>query len=139
MNNITIFYDSYCPLCVSEMMQLKDLDTKGKIDLVDINQEDFEKNHPLIDREKANNVLHGQVESGELLTGLDVTYYAWKCVGRKPWLAVLRWPVIRFFADLCYLFFAKYRYTFSFILTGQRRCSICETNNPSVNECRKNN
>lgn len=45
-----------------------------------------------------------------LLLGLDVTYQAWKLVG-KGWLyASLRLPNIRPFADWLYIKFANNRY-----------------------------
>ncbi|MGB2287813.1 MAG: DCC1-like thiol-disulfide oxidoreductase family protein, partial [Porticoccaceae bacterium] len=55
----------------------------------------------------------------------DVTYRAWVLVGKRKWVAVLRWPLIKGFADIGYLFFARNRYTISRLLTGQSRCDSC--------------
>ena len=70
---LTIFYDSHCPLCMAEMIQLKDLDTQKKIKFADLHADDFCTLFPYIDRSKANLILHGELPSGEILLGLDVT------------------------------------------------------------------
>ena len=42
-----------------------------------------------------------------MIFGSDVTHQAWRTVGRKPWLALLRWTIIRWFSDIAYRIFAK--------------------------------
>ena len=44
---------------------------------------------------------------------------------KKKWLMLLRLPVVRWFSDIGYLVFARYRYDISYLLTGQRRCEPC--------------
>lgn len=111
-----IFYDGKCPLCSKEMQQLKHADTRNQIVLEDINKDDFEDRYNYIKRQDAQAFLHGQSDSGEMLYGLDVTFAAWKAVGRHSWLKILQLPVIRFFADLGYWVFAKYRLQISSVL-----------------------
>ena len=108
---LTIFHDGNCPLCSKEIDQLKVLNRDDKLSFEDIQAEDFVERYPQIDKREANRILHGQLASGEMIYGLDVTCLAWKTVGKHRWLAILRWPVIRWFADLVYLFFARYRNT----------------------------
>jgi predicted DCC family thiol-disulfide oxidoreductase YuxK len=122
---LTLFYDGYCPLCVAEMKMLAELDKPGRLRLVDITAADFEERFPHVDRAEANRILHAQWSDGRMIYGLDVTHQAWKVVGKKPWLAILRWPIVRWFADLAYLGFAYNRYSISWLLTGQRRCESC--------------
>lgn len=122
---LTIFYDSYCPLCVKEMLQLSELDQKLQLGFVDINASDFHQTHPDIDKDKANAILHGKTDLGEVILGLDVTCRAWQIVNKHRWLKVLRWPLIKTIADVGYLFFAHNRYWLSYILTGQARCKSC--------------
>ncbi|TQV73165.1 DUF393 domain-containing protein [Aliikangiella marina] len=122
---LTIYYDSYCPLCVKEMLQLSELDKQHALDFVDINAPDFSKQHPDIDKEKANAILHGKTQNGELLLGLDVTCAAWRAVDKHRWLSLLRWPIIKVIADMGYRFFARNRYWLSYVLTGQSRCEAC--------------
>jgi predicted DCC family thiol-disulfide oxidoreductase YuxK len=128
---LTIFYDSQCPLCLAEMQQLKGYDDLGRLNFVNLNTDNFSQRYPHIDPVRANRILHGQLETGEILLGLDVTYRAWSLVGKHKWLALLRWPIIRHLADGFYLLFARYRYGISYLLTGQSRCTgICALDNP---------
>ena len=129
LESLTIFYDGYCPLCVKEMRHLKKLDSNEKLNLVDLNDEYFESDFPEISAHKAMTRLHGylfQNNTKQLVTGLDVTYYAWRMVGKGWLVAPLRWPIISWFADKAYLWFAKHRFTISEWLTGQPRCESCK-------------
>ncbi|WP_372883222.1 thiol-disulfide oxidoreductase DCC family protein [Psychromonas sp.] len=125
-----IFYDGNCPLCSKEMQHLKRADRADKIQLEDLNSDDFNQRFPHINRDHAMAVLHGQNENGEMLFGLDVTCLAWQSVGKYPCLRALRWPVIRPVADRVYLLFAKYRNPISSFLMPQNACAngACTTN-----------
>lgn len=118
----TVFYDGACPLCMAEMRHLMKRNQKNTLNFVDINHPTFELEYPDLDKNALNARIHGRWDSGEMLTGLDVTYMAWKQVGMGWLYATLRWPLIRFFADKIYLVFARHRYRISHWLTGQRRC-----------------
>lgn len=121
MTQLTIFYDGTCPLCAKEMAALAKHDVENKIQTIDIYSEAF-PDYPQIDADAANTILHALDENGKLLLGLDVTYQAWRLVG-KGWLyAPLRWAIFKPVADWCYLRFAKNRYKVSFWLTGKSRC-----------------
>jgi len=118
----TIFYDGKCPLCVHEMRKLMALNTKGQLKFVDIH---FLEQYPQFSQipfEQANRILHGVTANGTLLLGLDVTYEAWRSVGRQLWVTPLKWRWVRFFADPIYLWFARNRFTISRWITGQARC-----------------
>ena len=122
---LTIFYDGHCPLCVKEMTHLAALDKGQKMKLVDIQQDGFSETYPSIDSQAAKNILHALDNDGKLLLGLDVTYLSWALVGKGFWIAPLRWPVIRWFADRAYLYFARNRYKISGWFTGQEKCESC--------------
>lgn len=124
---LTIFYDSYCPLCNAEINQLKAYDNDNQLSFEDINAVDFVQRYPYVDKLKANRVLHGQLKNGGMIYGLDVTCMAWKTVGKHRWLSILRWPVIRWFADLAYLFFARHRNRISSLLTGNKKDIECQS------------
>jgi predicted DCC family thiol-disulfide oxidoreductase YuxK len=113
------------------MRHLHQADSNNKILFVDINANDFQSNYPTINKDEANRILHGWVADGSLILGLDVTCKAWSLVGKGRWLVVLRWPLIKPVADLFYLFFAKYRNSISWWLTGQRRCNSCRLDRKS--------
>ncbi|MCH2159958.1 MAG: DUF393 domain-containing protein [Oleiphilaceae bacterium] len=118
---LTVFYDGTCPLCAKEMNALRAYDEKAKLNLVDIHSEAF-SSHPDIDPTAAMTILHGKIDN-QIILGLDVTAAAWKAVDRKPWVQALRWPVMRWFADRAYLWFARNRYRLSWMLTGRSRCA----------------
>ena len=121
MDSLTIFYDGTCPICTREMRALKQHDKASRIMLVDIFHPDFE-HYPQIDAQEAATVLHALDENHHLWLGLDVTYHAWKLVG-KGWLyAPLRWPLVKPIADWAYLHFANHRYTISKWILGSRKC-----------------
>ena len=122
---LTIFYDGTCPLCKKEMDALREYDQRKTLDLVDIHSDAF-RAHPDIDPLEAMTILHAKDASGQVLLGLDVTAAAWKAVDKKPWVQSLRWPIIRWFADRAYLWFARNRYRLSWLLTGQSTCSTGE-------------
>ncbi|GAL35482.1 cell division inhibitor [Vibrio maritimus] len=122
--SLTLFYDGHCPLCVKEMTALKKHDTDNVIQLVDIFSETFE-DYPDIDQKAASERLHAYDENGVLWEGLDVTYQAWRLVGRGHYYAFTRWPLLRPICDWCYLKFARHRYTVSGLLTGKKRCDNC--------------
>jgi predicted DCC family thiol-disulfide oxidoreductase YuxK len=123
---LTIFYDGHCPLCTAEMNTLQSLDTQKKLRLEDIHAKDFQYNYPYIDPIEADKLLHGQLDTGQIIKGLDVTCLAWKLVEKHKWMQMLRWPVIRFFADISYRFFARYRHQISSFVTGKPRCATCQ-------------
>ena len=124
---LTLLFDSYCPLCTAEMKLLGNLDIERKLIFVDIHAVDFSNRFPAVDPVLANKILHGIYEDGSIIFGLDVTHQAWRAVGQKPWLAILRWPIIRWFTDFAYVIFAKNRYAISWLITGKKRCVPCAT------------
>lgn len=122
MSVLTLFYDGFCPLCVREMAQLRQIDKQGALQLVDIQLAESQALYPQIDFAEASRILLALTADGRLLRGLDSTHAAWSAVGLGYRTAWLRWPVIRWFADKAYLYFAANRYRISYWLTGQARC-----------------
>jgi predicted DCC family thiol-disulfide oxidoreductase YuxK len=118
----TLFYDGLCPLCEKEMTHLIKRDKDKKIVFEDISLPDFSQRYPDLCLQELNARIHGKLEDGTMITGLDVTHKAWSLVGVTWLYAPLRWPVIRWFADKLYLVFAKHRYKISYWLTGKKRC-----------------
>ena len=122
MSVLTLFYDGFCPLCVREMAQLRQIDKQGVLQLVDIQLAESQALYPQIDFSEASRILLALTADGHLLRGLDSTHAAWSAVGLGYRTAWLRWPVVRWFADRAYLYFAANRYRISYWLTGQARC-----------------
>jgi len=129
---LTIFYDGYCPLCLFEMRKLKRFDHLKNITFVDIQEPSFSTHYPQLDWRALNARIHGYLPDGSLISGLDVTYLAWKLVGKGWVYAPLRWPVVSWFADIAYNIFAKHRYRISYLLTGKKRCVPCEIKSEKI-------
>jgi predicted DCC family thiol-disulfide oxidoreductase YuxK len=110
-----------------EMRKLYTLDRVGKIHFVDIHSAQFDTHFPQFNKSALDAKIHGLLEDGSLVTGLDVTYHAWQRVGKGWVYRPLRWPVIKWFADLGYLWFAKNRHRLSRLLTCKTRCDTCES------------
>ena len=131
---LTIFYDSYCPLCSTEINQLKAYDSNNQLLFEDIHAVDFVQHYPYIDKVEANKLLHGQLSNGDIIYGLDVTCMAWTAVGKHRWIAILRWPGIRWISDRAYEFFARHRNTISSLVMNKKKymsdranCKSCKT------------
>lgn len=107
------------------MRQLKAKDKQQKLQFENIWANNFAQRFPRIDIAEANRILHGQKSNGDIIYGLDVTHAAWSAVGRGWMTAALRWPVIKWFADKGYLFFARNRNGISKLITGNSRCLQC--------------
>jgi predicted DCC family thiol-disulfide oxidoreductase YuxK len=107
------------------MDHLKKLNSEANLAFENIYAADFSQRFPHIDRQAADLILHGQLQSGEIIYGLEVTYQAWALVGKRHWVAILRWPLFKQCADLGYRFFAKYRHSISRLVMGKARCERC--------------
>ncbi|QFU06641.1 hypothetical protein FIU82_16750 (plasmid) [Pseudoalteromonas sp. THAF3] len=128
---ITLFYDAQCPLCVAEMRKLKKADMQDEVQLVDIHDSHTMAAYPQVQFSAANRILHAVDEQGQLYLGLDATVRVWRQVGKMRWLAVLRWPVIKWFADIAYRLFARYRLPVSRLLMPSQ-CANNQCRNPKT-------
>ena len=111
MHNRFIFlFDGGCPLCLRETRFLKRKDVSNKINFIDINNDNY---NPLLYQDitytEAMSTLHGILENGDIIKGLDVLAYAYKLIG----LGWVYYPLkIKFLSPLLRLFYqywAKYR------------------------------
>jgi len=113
---LTIFFDGMCPMCIAEMQHLKQQDSDNEIVLIDIHETADLALYPQIQFAAAMSVLHGIYE-GKILKGLSVTHRAWTIVGKGLWVAPLEWPVIKPLSHQVYLLVAKYRHPISSFLS----------------------
>ena len=108
-NKLTFLFDGGCPLCLREKNFLKRRDSLNQISFVDINSEDYEQNLFNISYSEAMSNLHGIMENGEIIRGLDVLAYSYELVG----LGWVYYPLkIKFLSPLLrmgYRYWAKYR------------------------------
>lgn len=109
-NKLIFLFDGGCPLCLRETNFLKSKDELNKIDFVDINNVDY---NPILFKDisyaEAMSNLHGILENGNIIKGLDVLAYSYELIGLGwvyyPLKIQSLAPVLRLF----YKYWAKYR------------------------------
>ena len=109
-NKLIFLFDGGCPLCLRETNFLKSKDELNKIDFVDINNVNY---NPVlfkgISYVEAMSNLHGILENGNIIKGLDVLAYSYELIGLGwvyyPLKIEFLSPVLR----LIYKYWAKYR------------------------------
>ncbi len=109
-NKLIFLYDGGCPLCLRETNFLKSKDELNKIEFVDINNVNY---NPILFKDisyaEAMSNLHGILENGNIIKGLDVLAYSYELIGLGwvyyPLKIELLAPVLRLF----YKYWAKYR------------------------------
>ena len=107
---LIFLFDGGCPLCLRETNFLKSKDELNKIDFVDINNVDY---NPILFKDisyaDAMLNLHGILENGNIIKGLDVLAYSYELIGLGwvyyPLKIEFLAPVLRLF----YKYWAKYR------------------------------
>ena len=109
-NKFIFLFDGGCPLCLRETRFLQKKDISNKINFIDINIESYNPSlYKDISYKEAMSNLHGILENGEIIKGLDVLAYSYKLIG----LGWVYYPLkIEFLAPLLrliYQYWAKYR------------------------------
>ena len=109
-NRFIFLFDGACPLCFRETSFLKKKDVLNKINFVDISNDDYNPNlFKDITYKEAMSNLHGILENGDIIKGLDVLAYSYQLIG----LGWVYYPLkIQFLAPMLrilYQYWAKYR------------------------------
>ena len=109
-NKLTFLFDGGCPLCLKETNFLKSRDISNQIKFVDINSKSYDQNFfNNISYPEAMSNLHGIMENGDIIRGLDVLAYSYEIIG----LGWVYYPLkIKFLSPilrLVYRYWAKYR------------------------------
>ena len=112
----TLYYDGSCPLCRKEIKLLKKL-AGGNLAFEDIHA--LPENGAKPSKEALLKRLHLQINNDRWLTGLDANVYAWSKTPYGWLFKILRWPIIRQFADHMYQQWADRRYQ------KRYRCKRC--------------
>ena len=111
MNSKLVFlFDGGCPLCVRETNFLKIKDIQNQIKFVDINDEKY--NSTLfsdITYEMAMSNLHGILENGVIIKGLDVLAFSYELIGLGWVYSPLKIKFLSPLLRLIYRYWAKYR------------------------------
>ena len=109
-NKLTFLFDGGCPLCLRETNFLKTRDTLKQIAFIDINSKDYDQRlFKGISYSEAMLNLHGILQNGKIIKGLDVLAYSYELIG----LGWVYYPLkIKFLSPLLrlvYRYWAKYR------------------------------
>ena len=109
-NKLIFLFDGGCPLCLRETNFLKSKDELNKIDFVDINNVNY---NPILFKDisyaEAMSNLHGILENGDIIKGLDVLAYSYKLIGLGWIYYPLKIEFLSPFLRLIYQYWAKYR------------------------------
>ena len=109
-NKLTFLFDGGCPLCLRETNFLKKRDFSNKILFIDINSKDYDQalfNN--ISYAEAMSNLHGIIENGEIIKGLDVLAYSYELIGLGWVYSPLKIKFLSPLLSLVYRYWAKYR------------------------------
>ena len=109
-NKFIFLFDGGCPFCLRETSFLRKKDFLNKINFVDINNDNY---NPLlyknISYEAAMSNLHGILENGDIIQGLDVLAYSYKLIGLAWVYYPLKFGFLAPVLKLFYQYWAKYR------------------------------
>ena len=105
-----VFYDGECPLCAREIALIRRLDRgRGRVDLVDLAEADFEAADFGLDQDTIEARIHGQWPDGRIVEGVDVFVALYDAVGLGWLTAPANWPGFRGLLDWAYVWFARNR------------------------------
>ncbi len=121
---LTFLFDGECPLCLKETNFLKKKDIYKQILFVDISSEYNPSQFNNISYKEAMKNLHGIINNGEIILGVDVLAYAYELVGIGWLYYPVKIPLISQLIKLVYKYWAKYRLN----LTGRKNVqNICDS------------
>lgn len=130
--DVEVFYDGDCPLCIREINLLRRWDTNNKIRFTNIAEANFRSEAVGKTYQQLMAEIHGRLPDGSWITGVDVFRKLYSAVGFPRLVALTRIPGISQILDFGYRVFAKNRLRF----TG--RCSTdsasaCQGKDPYEN------
>jgi len=123
-----VLYDGQCMVCLTNKALLTFFDRrKGRLDFVDIRSSTYDPAQnggvAFADAMRHFHVITG----GTVMEGSEAVLTAYSKVGLGWLMAVLRFPLIRFFIDGLYRFVSKHRYTISRLLPGGKALTSAVT------------
>jgi len=104
-----VFFDGDCPLCKKEISLLRWLDRHHRIQFTDIAAADFDAAAVGSDYETLMGTIHGRLQDGRWVTGVEVFRQLYGSVGFQPFIFLTRLPGISQLLDAMYKVFAKNR------------------------------
>lgn len=87
---LTLFYDGECPLCLREIHLFQRRADPSRLELIDIADPAVEP-LPGLAREDMLGCLHARFRDGQLVTGIDATYWSYRAAGLGWLVTPLAW------------------------------------------------
>ena len=128
MIKLTFLFDGGCPLCLRETNFLKKRDTFNQIRFVDINDKNYNPNlFNEISYSEGMSNLHGILENGQIIKGLDVLAYSYELIGLGWVYYPLKIHFLSSFLRFVYRYWAKHRLKITGRSNIEKLCSSkCE-------------
>jgi len=109
ITEMNVCFDGNCPICCRQIQWMQLRDKKKRLNFVDINNEDFEKKFPNIEKSEAMKEIHAIDDQGKVDLGIKALSRIYAC-SSKRWLAIsLRLPLLHPILVFCYRLFARHR------------------------------
>ena len=110
MQRLTIYYDGECPLCLAEIHFLKNRNTLGLLEFVDVAAPQYDESAHQLTCKLALATMQGRLGDGTQLEGIPVFAEAYKRANlpKLAWLFSRSW--LKPFLNASYYVFAKYRH-----------------------------
>jgi len=113
---LTVYYDQSCPLCATEMDALRELDWRGRLQLVDCSGAGFDDRATAgegVTREAMMIRLHARDPEGRWLKGLDAFEAVYAAAGLDRAARLWAHPGLRLVLDRIYPWVARHRQSLS--------------------------
>ena len=125
---LTFLFDGGCPLCLRETNFIKKRDISKQIAFIDINSKEYDKRiFNDISYAEAMSNLHGIMENGEIIRGLDVLAYSYELIGLGWDYYPLKIKFLSPLLRMAYKYWAKYRLQITGRSNIEKHCtSQCE-------------
>jgi len=132
MADLTVFYDGSCSLCRASADRVRRLDTRRRIELIDLHDASVAQRFPQVDPEIATRWMQAVDSDGHVSSGAA----AWARIGMLlPGWNLVAWlllvPGISWIASKAYSWIADNRYRWNRSICADGTCSVHEPGAPS--------
>ncbi len=121
MSAFEVFFDGECPLCRREIDMVKRFDRRGRVQCTDIAAPGFDPAPLGRTQDDMMARIHGRLEDGTLVEGVEVFRRMYAAIGLGPLVALTRVPPISWVLEAGYRWFARNRLR----LTGRCTNETC--------------
>jgi predicted DCC family thiol-disulfide oxidoreductase YuxK len=111
LSTLTIYFDGKCPLCLAEIHVLKHNNAQQLLKFVDLH--DGVNVGDVINCTRALEVIHAQMENGEIITGANVFKEAYQRSDLIVMQRLFAFKPFQIIYGLFYITFAKFRHQIS--------------------------